>query len=104
MNPQKVQSIVEWGAEVVLRGRFTGLGNYYRHFVEGYAEVEPLLSSLGSPTALFTWTAKTQASFDALQLALSSALVLRTFDPARRAIRGLTGIFPRIDWNFPTAT
>jgi hypothetical protein len=32
------------------------------------------------------WSPATQASFDALKLALSSAPVLRTFDPARRAV------------------
>ena len=66
--------------------RFTGLANYYRRFVEGYAEVAAPLTALGSPTARFTWTAETQASFDALKLAVSSAPVLRTFDPARRAV------------------
>ncbi len=32
------------------------------------------------------WTPAAQASFDALKLALSSAPVLRTFDPARRTV------------------
>ena len=54
--------------------------------MRGYAEVAAPRTALGSPTARFTWTAETQASFDALKLALSSAPVLRTFDPARRAV------------------
>ena len=66
--------------------RFTGLANYYRRFVEGYAEVAAPLTALGSPTARFVWTQEAQASFDALKLALSSAPVLRTFDPSRRAV------------------
>jgi len=88
VDPRKVQSITEWatptsGAEV---RRFTGLANYYRRFVEGYAEIAAPLTALGSPTARFCWSADAQASFDALKAALSSAPVLRTFDPSRRAV------------------
>ena len=57
---------------------FTGLANYYRRFVEGYAEMAAPLTALGSPTARFAWSADAQASFDAIKLAPSSALVLRT--------------------------
>ena len=66
--------------------RFTGLANYYRRFVESYSELAALLAALSSPTARFAWTPEAQASFDsdALTLALSSAPVLRTFDPTRR--------------------
>ncbi len=87
MDPRKVQSIVEWATPTSCCEvrRFTGLANYYRRFVEGYAEVAAPLTALGSPTARFVWTTATQTSFDALKLALSSAPVLRTFDPTRRA-------------------
>jgi hypothetical protein len=66
--------------------RFTGLANQYRRFVEGYAEIAAPLTALGSPTARFTWALEAQASFDALMVALSSAPVLCTFDPACRAV------------------
>ena len=85
-----MQSIIEWATPTSCckARRFTGPANYYRHFVEGYAKVAAPLTALGSPTARFRWTAETQARacFDALKLALSSAPVLRTFDPARRAV------------------
>ena len=54
--------------------------------VEGYSEVAAPLAALGSPTARFAWSPAAQASFDALKQALSSAPVLRTFDPHRRAV------------------
>ncbi len=54
--------------------------------MEGYAELVAPLTALGSPTARFAWSPAAQASFDALKLALSSAPVLRTFDPTRRAV------------------
>jgi hypothetical protein len=51
-----------------------------------YAELAAPLTALGSLTARFAWSPAAQASFDALKLALSSAPVLRTFDPTRRAV------------------
>ena len=82
------QSIVKWATLTSFTEvrRFTGLANYYRRFVEGYAEVAAALTALGSPTAKFAWSPAAQASFDALKLALSTAPVLRTFDPRRRAV------------------
>ena len=88
VDPRKVQSILEWATPTSCTEvrRFTGLANYYRRFVEGYAEVAAPLTALGSPTAKFTWSSAAQASFDALKVALSTAPVLRTFDPSRRAV------------------
>ena len=85
---RKVQSIVEWATPTPYSEvrRFTGLANYYRRFVEGYSELAAPLTALGSPTPRFMWTEDAQASFDALKLALSSAPLLRTFDPARRSV------------------
>ncbi len=63
--------------------RFTELANYYRHFVEGCAEIAAPLTAL---TARFAWSPAAQASFDALKQALSSAPVLHTLGPHRRAV------------------
>jgi hypothetical protein len=88
VDPRKVQSIVEWATPTSCTKvlRFTGLANYYRRFVEGYAEIAAPLTALGSPTARFVWTLAAQASFAAPKLALSTSPVLRTFDPGRRAV------------------
>ena len=88
VDPRKVQSILEWATPTSCTEvrRFTGLANYYRRFVEGYVEVAAPLTALGSPTARFVWSPAAQASFDALKLALSTAPVLRTFDPRRRSV------------------
>ena len=89
--PRKVQSILEWATPTSCTEvrRFRGLANYYRRFVEGYAEVAAPMTALGSPTAKFAWSPAAQASFDTLKLALSTALVLWTFDPQRPASCGL---------------
>ena len=74
-------------ADVLLRSpTLHGLANNYRRFVKGYAEGAAPLTALGSPTARFVWDPEVQASFEALNQALSSAPVLRTFDPHRRAV------------------
>ena len=88
VDPRKVQSIREWATprSCTEVRRFVGLANYYRRFVEGYAELAAPLTALGSPNARFEWTAKAQTSFEALKHALSTAPVLRTFDPTRRAV------------------
>jgi hypothetical protein len=88
VDPRKVQSIMEWATPTSCTEvrRFTGLANYYRRFVEGYAAIAAPLTALGSPTARFAWTPAAQASFDALKLALSTLPVLRSFDPSRRAV------------------
>jgi hypothetical protein len=88
VDPHKVQSIREWATprSCTEVWRFVGLANYYRRFVEGYAEVAAPLTALGSPTARFEWTTAAQTSFEALKQALSTAPVLRTFDPARRSV------------------
>jgi hypothetical protein len=77
VDPRKVQSIVQWATPTSCCEvwRFTGL-----------AKVAAPLTALGSPTARFAWSPAAQASFNALKLALSSAPVLCTFDPARSAV------------------
>ena len=84
VDPRKVQSILDWATPTSCTEvrRFTGLANYYRRFVEGYAEVAAPLTALGSPTAKFAWSPAAQASFDALKLALSTAPVPADFRPA----------------------
>ena len=87
-DPRKVQSIVEWPTPTSCTEvrRFTGLANYYRRFIDGYAELAAPLTTLASPSATFVWSSAAQTSFDALKQALVSAPVLRTFDPTRRCV------------------
>ena len=88
VDPRKVQSIREWATPTSCCEvrRFIGLAGYYRRFVEGFADVAAPLTALGSPTATFSWTPAAQESFDALKELLSTAPVLRTWDPSRRAV------------------
>jgi len=63
--------------------RFVGLANYYRKFVLRFSALAAPLTALCSPSARFAWGDAEQRSFDALNAALTSAPVLRVWDPAR---------------------
>ena len=62
---------------------FICLANYYRKFVLRFSALAAPLTALCSPRAKFTWGQAEQQSFDALKAALTSAPVLRVWDPAR---------------------
>ena len=66
--------------------RFIGLCNYYRRFVESYADIAAPLTSLCGPHAPWSWGPTEQQSFDKLKACLTTAPVLRTFDSGRRSV------------------
>ena len=63
---------------------FVGLANYYRRFVEGFSDIARPLTQLQSPSRSWHWGQAEQRSFDTLKALLTSAPVLRPFDPLRR--------------------
>ena len=74
---RKVAVVRDWpqpatNAEV---RRFVGLCNYYRRFVEGYAELAAPLTRLCGPNQPWQWGEAEQASFEALKRCLTSALL-----------------------------
>ena len=84
-NPKKVQAVKEWP---VPRGVhdvqcFLGLTNYFRKFLQGYAQrARPLTDLLRGKTA-FHWSAACQKAFDGLKLDLVSAPLLALPDPSQ---------------------
>ena len=88
VDPRKVAAVREWPAppsNVELR-QFVGLCNYYRRFVKGYADIAAPLTRLCGPHAPWHWGPVEQQSFDTLKCCLTTAPVLRTFDPGRRSV------------------
>ena len=85
VDPRKVAAVAEWAppASCTDVRRFVGLANYYRKFVRHFSALAAPLTTLCSPRARFTWGDAEQRSFDALKAALTSAPVLRVWDPAR---------------------
>ena len=85
VDPRKVAAVAEWATPASCTDvrRFVGLANYYRKFVLRFSTLAAPLTALCSPRARFTWGPAEQQSFDALKAALTSAPVLRVWDPAR---------------------
>ena len=85
VDPRKVAAVAEWATPQSCTDvrRFVGLANYYRRFVLRFSALAAPLTALCSPRARFAWGAAEQRSFDALKAALTSAPVLRVWDPAR---------------------
>jgi hypothetical protein len=85
VDPRKVAAVSEWATPQSCTDvrRFVGLANYYRRFVLRFSALAAPLTALCSPRARFALGAAEQRSFDALKAALTSAPVLRVWDPAR---------------------
>jgi transposase InsO family protein len=85
VDPRKVAAVAEWATPQSCTDvrRFVGLANYYRKFVLRFSALAAPLTALCSPRARFAWGDAEQRSFDALKAALTSAPVLRVWDPAR---------------------
>ncbi|GJJ67911.1 hypothetical protein EMPS_00257 [Entomortierella parvispora] len=83
-NGGLVKAIREWPQPRTLREllQFLGLANFYRQYVKGYADIALPLTELLNRTTPFTWSRKAQAAFNKLKAAITSAPVLRIFDPA----------------------
>ena len=55
---------------------FLGLANFYRRFVQNFAEIAAPLTELTSNKLPYTWTTKHQQAFKTLHKALTSPPVL----------------------------
>ena len=83
--PRKVTAAAEWATPTSCTDMrsFVGLANYYHKFVRRFSALAAHLTALFSHRARFVWGDAEQRSFDALKTALTSAPVLRLWDPAR---------------------
>ena len=74
----KVNKVKNWPVPKTSKEvqQFLGLANYYRRFVQGFANTSRPLHRLTEKTAKFTWTAECQAAFDELRYRLCDTPVL----------------------------
>jgi hypothetical protein len=86
-NPVKVADIVNWPTPQTVTHvqQFLGLCNYFRKFVQGYANLAAPLTSLtsgsqGKKSVPIQWSDAAQQAFDGLKQAMSSAPVLKLPD------------------------
>jgi hypothetical protein len=83
MEPSKTKAINDWPepCDIHELRSFLGLANYYRRFVENYAELCLPLFSLFKKGTPFEWTDAHTLSFSSLKTALTSAPVLEPYNP-----------------------
>ena len=76
---------MEWEAPQDLKGvrSFLGFANYYRHFVQGYAELASSLTYLTKSDVPWVWGPPQQQAFHKLKEALCNALLLKYPDPSK---------------------
>jgi hypothetical protein len=86
-DPKKVSAIQEFGSpNIVTELRsFLGLANYFRKFVQGFADIAAPLHSLTAGNqpkqTQLQWTKAAMKAFAQLKQALCTATVLQIFDP-----------------------
>jgi len=88
----KVAAIVEWPApETVKHLRFfLGMAHFFRTFIPVYSEMAAPLTELWGSQNL-EWSVSCQTAFMSLKAALTSAPVLRHFDPTLRTAVHIDG-------------
>jgi hypothetical protein len=78
MDDSKVKAIREWPTPKTVRGvrSFLGLANFYRRFIEGYAQVARPLNDLTKKDTPFAWKEAQQTAFDTLKNCFTTAPIL----------------------------
>ena len=78
MDDSKVKAIKEWPTPKTVKElqSFLGLANFYRRFIEGYAQVAWPLNDLTRKDTSFAWKEAQQMAFDTLKLCFTTAPIL----------------------------
>lgn len=83
VDPEKTAVIHQWKEPSTVRGvqSFLGFCNFYRRFIENYSRISRPLNQLTRKDATFTWTDECQQAFEDLKQRLTSAPILRHYQP-----------------------
>jgi hypothetical protein len=88
MDPEKVAAIQSWEAPRTVKGvrSFLGFANYYRLFIEDFADIARPLTDLTKKGQQFNWSDEAQRAFEELKRRFISDPILATFDPDRETV------------------
>jgi transposase InsO family protein len=88
MDPKKTTAIKDWKSPKCVKDvqAFLGFANFYRRFIQGFSALAAPLSALTRKDTPFLWTEKTEAAFQALKQAFTTAPILHHFDPEKPII------------------
>ena len=78
MEPQKIQTILDWAQPTSLRHvrSFLGFCNFYRRFIRDFSKLAKPLTGLTKKDAPFDWTSACQSAFDSLKKMVTEAPIL----------------------------
>ena len=85
MNPKKLSTITDWPTPHSAHDIqvFLGFCNFYRRFVNHYADIAVPLNRLTRKDTPFRWTDKENLAFERLKSSFLSYPVLRHYDPSK---------------------
>ena len=85
MNPEKIQSVVEWPVlkNVKEVQFFLGFVNFYRKFIEKYSKITSPLTELIRKDQKFKWSPEAQKAFNELKKRFTSQSILVSFNPEK---------------------
>jgi len=83
MDELKIQTIQNWPTPHRVKNiqSFLGFANFYRHFIDNYAEITLPLTHLTWKNELWSWTTDCQVAFDNIKEAFTTASILGHWDP-----------------------
>ena len=88
MDPKKVEAILKWATPECLKDvqGFVGFVNFYRRFIFEFSKLAKPLVLLTKKDAPFVWNEACGKAFEALKKQVSTAPVLRHFNPSKQSI------------------
>jgi hypothetical protein len=88
MDPKKTTAIREWQSPKCVKDvqAFLGFANFYWRFIQGFSALAAPLSALTQKDTPFIWREETEAAFQALKKAFTTAPILHHFDPEKAKI------------------
>ena len=88
MDPKKTSAVKEWSTPKNVKDvqAFLGFANFYRRLIQGFSALATPLSTLTRKDTPFLWTVQTEAAFQALKKAFTTAPILQHFDPEKPII------------------
>jgi hypothetical protein len=86
-DPKKVEAIKEWPEPTNVREvqSFNGVMNFYRRFIKNFSAIAGPMTELTKKEVVFHFGTKCKEAFKELKRLMTSAPVLRIFDPEKEA-------------------